>query len=129
MFKLLIIMCALMLLGPAMAQQYDEMTHDEIISESQLCGESNFNENNCMQKPNCVFLHWKLRSLNEKLRLCMSYSEIMKYYVKNPTEYIKKNALRSHKTITKSNFCDIMDDNEFFLEHRGNIEKCSVSTV
>ena len=129
MLKLSSAVCVLILFSCISSQQYDEMTHDEIISESQLCGESNFNEGTCMQKPNCVFLHWHLKNLGEKLRLCLSYSEIMKYFVKDSAEYLKKAGLKNHKTITKSNFCDVMDDNDAFLDQKGEMHRCMMSTV
>lgn len=129
MYKLLSLTCMVLLFINIKTQEYDEMTHDEIISESQLCGESNFNEGDCLQKPKCVFLHWSTKVLEGKLRLCMSYSEIMKYFIKNPTEYLKNAGTKNHRTINKSNFCDVLDDSTEFLGHPGEIHKCIVSSL
>lgn len=128
MLKFAAAICALGLLASAACQEYDEMTHEEIMSESQRCGESNFHEGNCMQKANCVFVHWRLKNLGEKLRLCMSYNEVMKYFVKEPQEYLRRVGAKNHRTINRSNFCDVMDDRAF-LGHDGVIEKCRLSTV
>ena len=129
MLKLVSLICLMTLFITTQSQEYDEMTHDEVLSESQLCGESNFFESECLEKPNCVFMHWHLKSLNEALRLCMSYNEIMKYYVKNPVEYLHGLGAKNHKTITKSNFCDVIDDDPHFYEQKGHIKLCTISTV
>ena len=119
----------LMLLSSIKLDEYDEMSHDDIISESQLCGESNFFEESCLTKSNCVFVHWNVAKLNSALHLCMSYSEIMRYYIVNPKEYLQKKGSINHTTITKSNFCDVIDDSNNFLDTAGDIEYCRVSTV
>lgn len=129
MFKLLPLLCLAALLAVARAQEFDEMTHDEVISESKLCGESNFFESDCMEKPNCVFIHWHLHTIDDIVRVCMSYNEIMKYFIKSPTEYLKKLGAMNHKTITKSNFCDVIDDDDKFYDEDGIIKKCTVSTM
>lgn len=128
MFKVLTLLCLGLFFMTAFGQEYDEMTHDEVISESQLCGESNFFEGQCLSKPNCVYLHWHLKSLGELIRPCMSYNEIMKYYIKNPTDYLLKMGSTNHKSISKSNFCDVLDDDKQFLDGDGKIQKCIVST-
>ena len=129
MLKLVPLVFLIVLFSNIHTQEYDEMAHDEIISESQLCGESNFYESECLEKPNCVFIHWHKKSLGETIRLCMSYNEIMRYYIKNPTEYLHKMGTLSHKSITKSNFCDVLDEDYQFYEESGSIKQCTVSTV
>lgn len=129
MEKFLAVIIVFILSASCIAQEYSNMTHEEIISESQLCGQSNFQEGNCLQKSNCVFMHWHMNSLNEMLRLCMSYNEIMKYYIKSPSEYLRSVGVHNHITINKSNFCDVIDDNKKFMGVDGAIKRCIVSTV
>ena len=129
MLKFCAISCVLVLLTYVNAGNIADMTSDQLILESQTCGESNFHEGNCMLKSNCVFMHWRVKALGEVLRLCMSYNEIMKYYVKDPARYLKSTKIKSHKTINKANFCDVMDDSDKFMEYEGKIERCIVSTV
>lgn len=116
-------------LSSVQTQAYKDMSHEDIITESQLCGESNFFEEECLEKPNCVFIDWYRSSLEEVLKLCMSFNEIMKYYIKEPTRFLKQLGVRSHKTISKSNFCDIIEDDVTFYGENGNIKKCTMSTV
>lgn len=128
MFKVFTLLCLSLVLMTAVGQEYDEMTHDEVISESQLCGESNFFEAQCKEKPNCVYLHWHLESLGAMVRPCMSYNEIMKYYIKNPVEYLGKLGTTNHKTINKSNFCDVIENDKRFMDEHGKILNCVIST-
>jgi len=129
MLKFSAVLCVCVVLACVEAQLYGDMTSDELIVESQACGEANFHEGNCLQKANCVFMHWRVKQLGEVLRLCMSYNEIMKYYVKNPVEYLRSTKAKNHRTIDKTNFCDVMDDSDNFMEHESKIERCKMSTV
>lgn len=110
-------------------QYYTEMTAHEVTQESQFCGQSNFQKNNCLEKPNCVFMVWHINKYGDRLRVCLSYNEIMKYYIKDPSEYLRRTGAHNHKTITKSNFCDVIDDSKIFMDLEGSIDECTISTL
>lgn len=119
----------LLVIGTVLSQEYNEMSDDEVIAESQLCGQSHFNQDNCLDKVNCVYLHWDLKSLGNEIRLCLSYSEIMKYYIKSPEEYLEKRGGKNHKTISRMNFCDVIDEDTNFLKKEGNITHCEMAAL
>ena len=129
MFKLIIMSCVFAISACALADDIEKLTSEQVMTESQKCGESHYDESNCKLKSNCVFVHWRVKQLNEVLRLCMSYNEIMKYYIKDPARYLKSTKTKTHKTINKTNFCDVMDDSENFMDQEGHLERCIVSTA
>ena len=118
-----------LIINKTIAQEYNEMSEDEVIAESQVCGESHFNRDHCLDKINCVYLNWHINSLDNKINLCLSYSEIMKYYIKSPEEYLKKKGSQNHKTINKMNFCDVIDEDEEFLKKEGQIMECEMGRL
>ena len=105
------------------------MSDDEVIAESQLCGKSHFNSSSCLDKVNCVYLHWNLKSLGNEIKLCLSYSEIMKYYIKSPEEYLSARGSKNHKTISRMNFCDVIDEDTNFLKKEGEITHCEMAAL
>ena len=104
----------------------DSKSEDDIIKESQICGEHRFNLESCYETNNCVYMEWFVDELNTEISFCFSYNEIMKYFVVDPKEYLEKHGIRNHTNINKSNFCDIMDENSSFLGIDGSILLCKV---
>ena len=107
---------------------YFEMSHKMIIQESQNCSESNFSKDNCLQKSSCFYLEWEIDLLKEIVSLCLSYNETMKYYVKDPKEFLLGKGIKNHKDITRNNFCDIIDDTHEFLNIVGEIKLCELGS-
>ena len=107
----------------------DGKTEADIIKESQYCGEHRFDFDSCTESSNCVYLEWFINELNTQISFCFSYSEIMKYFIGEPEEYLEKENIKNHNTINKSNFCDVIDDTRKFLNIDGEINLCKVSLL
>ena len=105
----------------------DGKTEADIIKESQICGEHRFDLEGCYETSNCVFIEWFIENLKTEISFCFSYSEIMKYFIIDPEDYLLKNDIKNHSTIGKSNFCDVIDENDSFLGIDGNILLCKVN--
>ena len=122
------VLVSLMFIYGMLAQER-ELSPADIVLESQHCGASNFHEPGCLQKPDCVFMHWNVNDLGETLRLCLSYNELMRFYVKNPEDYIRTHKARNHRTINRANLCDVLDDHPIFMGRAGQITRCLISTL
>jgi hypothetical protein len=72
-------------------------------------------------------MDWHINKLKSSIPYCFSYNEIMRYFIKIPERYLKDNGILNYNTITKSNFCDIIDESESFLGFESSISFCKVS--
>ena len=115
-----------LLLGITLANNKG-LSDNDIIQESQACGEHKFNQEDCVATFNCLFIEWHINQLATTIPFCFSYNEVMRYFIKIPDEYLKKNRIKNYKTINKSNFCDIISSNEKFLEIDGKISTCKIN--
>ena len=105
------------------------LNENDIIKESQTCGALKFSQESCVETRNCVFMDWHIESLKSTISYCFSYNEIMKHFIKIPERYLKDNGILNYNTITKSNFCDIIDETDSFLGVKSTIEYCKASTL
>jgi hypothetical protein len=105
----------------------DDKSEIDIIKESQLCAEHRFNNGKCLETSNCVYMEWFITEFNNSLSFCFSYSELMKYFIGVPEQYLIEKGIKNHNVIDKTNFCDIIDDNHKFLGFDGNILLCQIS--
>jgi len=103
------------------------MNENDIILESQICGSHKFNFSSCIEAKNCVFMNLHLNDLKNMLTYCFSYNEIMNHFIKVPERYLKENGIHNYNSITKSNFCDIIDESTNFLGYESHITFCKVS--
>ncbi len=105
------------------------MTENDIIRESQNCGIKKFNMEDCLNTKNCIYMDWYVDRLLTSIPICLSYNEMMRYFVGIPEKYLEIQNIKNHTTITKENFCDIIDMNDNFLEVKGKILLCKTSLI
>lgn len=53
--------------------KYFSLSENDIINESQLCGEHKFNKDNCVESYNCIYMNWYIEEFDAEIPFCFSY--------------------------------------------------------
>ena len=110
-------------------EDYTNMTNEEIMELSEECGKLRFNAEECYENFNCMFVEHYIDKFQESMPFCLSFDEMMRYYIKDDQVFLKSRKFKSHKFVNRDNICDIFQllDAPFgFLNIEGKVLACHI---